>query len=85
MVGVPHDVYVELQARFDRGETDVFTGKKDGSNRRVKRGDDGKIYVDEACDTRQVIDMSVLPVNGAIPLSSYGRKSLAKAKRTGQW
>ena len=69
-VGVHHDVFTDLHRRFDRGETHVYTGAKDGSNRRCFRKEDGKIWTE---DGREVMDLSKFAQEDYIPLSRYGK------------
>jgi hypothetical protein len=53
-VAVPPNVYDTLMNQFDKGEKFAYSGKKDGSNRRLTRRD-GQIYVAEPGDNRLVI------------------------------
>lgn len=52
------EVYTKLHIRFDRGEKNVFTGRKDGTNRKVIRKEDGKIYSCE--DGREIRPLSLM-------------------------
>lgn len=54
MISVRRPVFLELHHRFDRGETNVCSGKKDGTNRPLMRRDDGVIIAVE--DGREVGD-----------------------------
>lgn len=69
-VGVPPNVYNELMAQFDRGAKFAYSGKKDGTNRKLIRRD-GRIYVDEPGDNRLVISLDSVP--NAVPVSAYGQ------------
>ena len=81
VVGVSPDVYNYLMKQFDSGAQFAYSGKKDGTNRKLTRKD-GKIYVAEPGDDRLVI--AVPYANSAvmanmIPLSAHGEN----AKQTG--
>lgn len=69
MIAVPLSVYINLQNTFDKGEKYAYSGKKDGTNRKLERRD-GLIYSVE--DGRQVMPLEYLmAATGAKPMNKF--------------
>ena len=77
VIAVPHQVFENLHLRFDNGETQVYTGTQNGTNRRIFRRDDRSLY---AADGRQVYDLDVIiqQAKYALPVSQFGTELLKK-------
>ena len=56
-VQVSDELFENLQKRFDDGEEQVFTGRSDGTNRRVFRNEQKGIYSE---DGKMVVPFSVV-------------------------
>ena len=77
-VGVPDDVYASLQARFDRGEKEVYSGKTDGTDRLLARRKDGCIY--DAHNGMQLRSYGSLGSVGVPPGEPHSRYAQAMLK-----
>ena len=70
-IGVNAELYASLQRRFDNGERNVCTGRKDGTDRLLRRDPVTKELYD-AKDGRHVISYDFQNKDG-IPISTFGK------------
>jgi|SRR5581483_287431 len=59
LLSVSLEIYNRLHERFDRGEENVYSGKKDGTNRRLIRLNNGAIHEVEG-SRREVLPLEPL-------------------------
>jgi hypothetical protein len=87
-ITVPLLIFVELHRKFNTGQEYAYSGKKDGTDRKLKRESNGGIFSTE--DGREVLPFECLMAraqgNGgkATPLSKFGQM-LAKTEGNPQW
>ena len=79
MIAVPLKIYLDLQNTFDKGEIFAYSGKKDGTNRKLERRD-GLIY--SVDDGRQVVPLEyILAANDNIKPSNKFAECIGKEGR----
>jgi MYND finger len=82
-VAVCERIFKSLHQRFDSGETHVYTGTKDGRNRRVKRLPSRKIIVSEPGDCREVVCLTKEMLLNITPTSKLMKDKQDDVKRGG--
>ena len=69
LIVTSRETWLDLHRRFDRGDTSVFTGKKDGTNRKVMRRNDGAIIA-VACGREVADEETLFAIRQSDPTSS---------------
>ena len=69
-VAVSAKIFKSLHQRFDAGEAEVYTGRKDGTNRRIFRKPDGSLCTETG---DMVMELTEEMRQNSQPLSRHGQ------------
>jgi hypothetical protein len=83
MVIVSDGVYASLVKQFEAGVRNVYTGRKDGSNRRIKRLADGSFV--GADDGSRIVTRAMIGSTQPVPMNRAFQKEQALLASDAQW